>query len=143
MSVWTLALLLQVTAGTTPDSPSYAQAYRQSQESGQPLVVLVGADWCPACVSMKYSTLTDMRRAGQMDGVIYTIVDKDTDPELAGKLMQGTTIPQLIVFARTPEGWRRHQLTGPQSSERVGDLLTRAIDSSRVAPTVLLKPAIQ
>jgi thiol-disulfide isomerase/thioredoxin len=113
---------------------SYEQAYAQSQTSGQPLVVLVGAQWCPACVSMKHGVIPRMHRGGQLNGVNYAEVDADSESELAGRLMRGGAIPQLIVFSRGPSGqWQRHQITGGTSEAGVTALIDRAQAEVRTA----------
>ena len=33
----------------------YAEAYKTSEETGKPLLVLVGADWCPGCRRVQQS----------------------------------------------------------------------------------------
>jgi thioredoxin-like negative regulator of GroEL len=113
---------------------SYEQAYAQSQTSGQPLVVLVGAQWCPACVSMKHGVIPRMHRGGQLNGVNYAEVDADSESELAGRLMRGGAIPHLIVFSRGPSGqWQRHQITGGTSEAGVTALIDRAQAEVRTA----------
>lgn len=114
-------------AGTSPVQHSYATAYQESQQSDKPLMVIVSAEWCPACHTLKDKTIAQMRASGQLDGVNVAIVDRDAEPELAGKLMRGQMIPQIIVFAKTPTGrWQRSQLTGFQSDGPVRQLLRAA-----------------
>lgn len=113
---------------------SYEQAYAQSQTSGKPLVVLVGAQWCPACVSMKHNVIPRMHRGGQLNGVNYAEVDADSESELAGRLMRGGAIPQLIVFSRGPGGqWQRRQITGGTSEASVTALIDQAQAEVRTA----------
>lgn len=113
---------------------SYEQAYAQSQTSGKPLVVLVGAQWCPACVSMKHNVIPRMHRGGQLNGVNYAEVDADSESELAGRLMRGGAIPQLIVFSRGPGGqWQRRQITGGTSEAGVTALIDQAQAEVRTA----------
>ncbi|MEX2176939.1 MAG: thioredoxin family protein [Pirellulaceae bacterium] len=104
----------------------YADAYRQSQTDGQPLLVLVGADWCPGCVTMKQGVLPRLTQAGRLQGAHLAVVNLDYESDLAGQLMRGGTIPQLIVFAKTPAGWHREQITGATSDAAVEALVSRA-----------------
>ncbi len=48
---------------------SYDAAYRKAQEEKKPLVVLVGADWCAACKTMKTDTIAPMKSSGQLKEV--------------------------------------------------------------------------
>jgi thioredoxin-like negative regulator of GroEL len=126
-------IVLQAVLVLNPPA-SYERAYAQSQNSGQPLVVLVGAQWCPACVSMKHNVIPRMSRGGQLDGVNYAEVDADSESELAGRLMRGGAIPQLIVFSRGNNGqWQRRQITGGTSEAGVTALIDQAQSEVRMA----------
>jgi len=120
------AIVLQTVIFSTGVLP-YSTAYERTENNGKPLLVLVGADWCPACQEMKSSTLVNMVKNGKLQGVEYAIVNTDQDSKLATKLMRGESIPQLILFERTPTGWRRTQLTGAQSEQRVSTFIERAV----------------
>lgn len=119
-----MAFLLAVTAGgkTTPD---YEAALAESQQASKPLVVLIGAPWCASCQVMKRETIEPMMESGKLEHVVVTYVDKDERPELAQQLMKGETLPQIVVFAKRPEGWKRFSLTGMQSQGRMAELLRR------------------
>ncbi len=123
-----MCLILQV-AGAAKDSPAtYEEAYRQSQANGLPLVVLVGADWCPACQTMKEDVLTRMLRSGKMSRVNYAVVNFDREREVASKLMRGNSIPQLIVFRKTGEKtWSREQITGAANEKKVLAMIDKAV----------------
>lgn len=107
---------------------SYEVAYQQAQRERKPLVVLVGADWCQACKTMKTETITPMKNSGQLKEVVYTQIDKDKHPEIASQIMQGNTLPQIVVFCESDKGWKKFSLTGMQSERRVKELLSRAIE---------------
>jgi thiol:disulfide interchange protein len=134
LHVATLALLL-VLSGDGPskvvptegaEQLTYEAAYRKAQEERKPLVVLVGADWCPACKTMKADTIAPMSQAGELKEVVYTQLDKDAHPELANQVMQGKVLPQLVVFCESESGWKRFSLTGMQSERRVKELIRKA-----------------
>ncbi len=116
MSALTLSLLLQISA-ISADGQHYAKAYETMVSTGQPLVVLVGAEWCPACQRMKNSVIPQVKREGGLDRVAYCYVNTDADHKLAGQLMQGGSIPQLILYRKTATGWTRQQLTGTHGAE--------------------------
>jgi thiol-disulfide isomerase/thioredoxin len=100
---------------TTTGAQTYAEAYGQHLESGRPLLVLVGADWCPACRTMKQSIIPQAQRQGVLKGVELAMINTDQQPELARKLMSGGSIPQLIIYHKSASGWQRKDLVGAQS----------------------------
>jgi thioredoxin-like negative regulator of GroEL len=103
---------------------SYDEAHRVHAETGRPLVILVGADWCPACNTMKQSVIPQAQRQGVLQGVALAVVNTDQQPELARKLMRGGSIPQLIVYHKSGAGWQRRELVGAQSVGAIQQLLT-------------------
>jgi thiol:disulfide interchange protein len=126
-----LCVVLQV-VGVGNDRPAtYEEAYRQAQANGRPLMVLVGADWCPGCQTMKTGVLARMMRSGKLSRVNYAVVNTDRERELANKLMQGGSIPQLIVFSKNGEkAWSRQQITGATSEESVATFIGKAAVST-------------
>jgi thioredoxin-like negative regulator of GroEL len=109
--------------------PSYAAAYQRMNDSGCPLVVLVGADWCPACQTMKMSVLPQLKNSGRLASVAFAVVDYDRETAIARRLMRGNSIPQLIMFHKSAAGWQRSQLTGRQSVEAVAALIKQGADA--------------
>jgi thiol-disulfide isomerase/thioredoxin len=109
----------------TGASPDYKQAYNQAQETGQPLVVLVGADWCPGCQTMKNAVIPQLQRQGALSGVSFAMVNTGSDSDLAGRLMRGSSIPQLIMYYKTPNGWQRRQMIGAQSANEVASFISQ------------------
>jgi thioredoxin-like negative regulator of GroEL len=125
---WTLNLLLQA-AALSATAHDYATAFRETEKTGRPLVILIGADWCPGCRQMKYTTIPELERKGGLRDVAFAYVNTDEQSQLAGKLMQGSSIPQLIMYQKTDQGWTRKQLTGAQSTSRVQAFLAEASGS--------------
>jgi thioredoxin-like negative regulator of GroEL len=115
------------TAGKLPEDQSYKAAYRQHRDEGKPLVVLVGADWCPACRSMKTVSLPDAARHGALRDVAVAVVDVDTESSLAGRLMRGGSIPQLVMFYQDGTGSHRAQLTGAQDAETIEQFVAERV----------------
>jgi thioredoxin-like negative regulator of GroEL len=127
LHVAALTLLAVLNAPTTSDEQiPYDAAYRKAQEEKKPLVVLVGANWCAACRTMKSETISSMKNAGDFKEVVFTQVDKDVQPEIAQQVMQGNTLPQLVVFCEGEQGWKRYSLTGMQTKPRVKELIRKA-----------------
>ena len=122
----TLATCIQVSlVATAATGASYKDAYQEAKETGKPLVILVGADWCPGCQTMKQSVMPALKQSGELSQVSFATVNTDQDSELAGKLMQGGSIPQLIVYKQTENGWQREQVTGARSVTETRGLLRR------------------
>jgi thiol:disulfide interchange protein len=109
-----------------PEVLPYEVAYRKAKDERKPLLILVGADWCPACKTLKNETIAPMRESGALKEVIYTQLDKDANPELANEVMQGKILPQLVVFCQSDTGWKRFSLTGMQTESRVKELIRKA-----------------
>ncbi|MBM4003120.1 MAG: thioredoxin family protein [Planctomycetes bacterium] len=128
-----VAVVVGLSLAAAPEL-SYADAYRQMEQSGRPLLVLVGADWCPGCRTMKANTVPELRKAGHLETVIYAQVDTDKQPDLSRRLMRGASIPQLLLFTRNGDEWRRTQLTGAQNMVEVRAFLEREIASHQSKP---------
>lgn len=122
MSTLAVALLSMVT--TASSTTNYQSAYKVTAETGRPLVVLVGADWCPGCQTMKQSVLPQLERRGSLNGVSLAVVNCDQEEKLAGKLMKGSSIPQLIMYVKTDKGWDRKEMVGAQPPEAVEAFLS-------------------
>jgi len=118
-----IALQAALSVATSP----YAEAHKRSTETGQPLVVLVGTDWCSHCRTMKTTVIPRIRQKGLLAKVAFAAVDSERQPALAGKLMQGSSIPQLVMYWQTDRGWRRSQMTGSQSVTAIEEFISRGI----------------
>lgn len=118
MTSLVLTATLQAVLLAAPEQ-DYSAAYQKSLDSGRPLVVLLGADWCPACLTMKNSILPQVTQQGALKDVEFTYVDIDRQSKLAELLARARSIPQLIRFERRPSGWVSGMLLGAQSPEKV------------------------
>ncbi|TWT73264.1 thioredoxin family protein [Allorhodopirellula solitaria] len=112
---------------THPSDQNYTLAYKKSVEEDKPLMVVIGAPYCPACQVLKKTTIADMTRSGELDNVSVAVVDRDAEPELAAQLMEGENlIPQIIMFSKTEDGhWKRRRLMGFQPVQPVRNLLQK------------------
>ena len=129
-----ILLLQHVLLAASPIS--YQTALRDAQSHERPLLILVGATWCPGCQTMKQAVLPSLERKGAMRDVTYTTVDADSDRDVAGQLMRGSAIPQLIVFAKTRDGkWHREQITGEATAAQVKSLIERAVAAQKSRAT--------
>ena len=129
MTAFTIAALLQFSVVTSA-AQSYGDAYQASADSGRPLLVMVGAEWCPGCVTMKQSVIPQVERNGALKEVAFAYVNTDQQGRLAKKLMRGGSIPQLIAFRKTRSGWQREQLTGAQSASAVESFIRTQCEKS-------------
>lgn len=91
---------------TTPPqamaAEDYATAWAAHKATGRPLVVLVVADWCQPCQSVKRDSAAALRRIGHL-----ALVNVDRQPRQTS-LVAGTpgpAIPLLVVYrkGRPPE----------------------------------------
>ena len=111
----------------------YADAYRESVAQDKPLMVVVGAPWCPACNVLKQSTLEPMAQTGELDEVSIAILDRDADPELVQEVTKGERmLPQIIMYTRSDDGqWKRRQLKGYQPKQPIRNMIRTAVTLGR------------
>ena len=126
MTTLAISAILQISLVST-GANTYNEAHRSNLETGRPIMVLVGADWCPACRTMKDSVLPRMARRGLLKKVAFAVVNTDREGPLAHRLMQGGSIPQLIMYRKTSEGWKRDLLVGAQSEGAVESFIDRGV----------------
>lgn len=110
---------------------AYQQAFDRADKEDKPLLVLVGAEWCPGCRQMKNQTIPELKELGSLKEVVFTEVDTDSKPELTRKILRGTSIPQLVLYTPVGKNWRRTHLTGAQSANQVQQFLKREIATGR------------
>lgn len=126
-------LLVLAFSGLTSEQQlqqNYADAYKESLEQHKPLMVVVGAPWCPACKVLKETTIKQMAQTGELDSVSLTVINRDEEPELVNELTRGEKmLPQIIVFTNDRGRWKRDQLMGFQPKKPVRSLIKRALGS--------------
>lgn len=130
------SLLLTVVLTTLPGDQQlqkdYAKAFTESLAEKKPLLVVVGAPWCPACQVLKENTLKPMAKAGELDDVSFVVINRDKNPALADKLTQGEkSIPQIILYTPGEDGWQRRKLRGFQSKQPIRSLIQKALVQTR------------
>lgn len=126
-------LLVLAFSGLTSEQQlqqNYADAYKESLAQHKPLMVVVGAPWCPACNVLKETTIKQMAQTGELDSVSLTVINRDEEPELVNELTRGEKmLPQIIVFTNDRGRWKRDQLMGFQPKKPVRSLIRRALGS--------------
>lgn len=130
MTSWGVALVLQVALGAG-SGESYAEAHRASAETGRPLVIMVGAEWCPACMVMKNSIMPQVKQGSVFGQVAFAAVDLDQERELGSQLTENGPIPQLIMYTPKDGAWEKRRLIGGQDTQTVETFLREGISASK------------
>jgi thioredoxin-like negative regulator of GroEL len=126
----TASLTIQMAFLTSFASP-YQSAYDQADKEGKPLLVLVGANWCPGCRTMKDEMIPELERDGGLSQVVFATVNTDEKPALSRQLLRGDSIPQLVLYIRSAKGWRRSQLTGVHEPGNIRQFIRNGIAGTR------------
>jgi thiol-disulfide isomerase/thioredoxin len=126
MSCLTAALLLHASL-LGAGGNSYADAHQETVETGKPLLVMVGTDWCGPCQQMKKAILPQVDKHGVLKQVAFAHVNADRQSELARKLTGGGPVPQLVMLRKTDDGWRKRKLIGGQSVDVVEKFIREAV----------------
>jgi len=137
VTCFTLATVLQATLLAT-GGESYSEAFGATTETGKPMVVMVGTDWCGPCRQMKQHVLPQLRQRGLLKRVAFAVVNADRDGILARRLTGGGPVPQLVMYRKTSTGWNRRKLVGGQSVDTVEKFINEglALDAkAKAAPT--------
>jgi thioredoxin-like negative regulator of GroEL len=125
-------LLCVTTFAAAPEKQlTYAEAHQLAKQENRPMLILVGADWCPACRVMKQQTLSSMQQHGKLKDVLFAQVNVDDEPELAAQIMRSSSIPQLVLYTPAPQGWYRMYLQGAQSEDRIEGMIARGLELQR------------
>ncbi len=120
-------------------SDSYADAYRQTTETGRPMVVLVSAEWCGACKTMERDVIPKVRQQPLFRRISFARVDLDRQRTLGRKLTRGGPIPQLLMFRRTGDGWRLSRLRGGQNVRTVEAFIDQGLQRDAEAKQAATK----
>ena len=116
------------------NAQGYDKAYHQSLESGKPLLVLVGADWCGACQVMKKRVMPQLDKDGVLRDIHCTELNLSEDEELANRISKVNTIPCLILFTKSDGKWQKSELIGMHNQKSV-----KAFLAKHATPTVANK----
>ena len=130
----TMAAFLQVSLALTgaeakdaPKEGTYDYAHKQVVKTGEPMFILVGAKWCPACVKMKRDVVPVIKRRGLLRKVAYAYVDLDQEKQLGRELTGRGPIPQMIMYRRTRKGWVQRKVIGGRSPEAVESFINETV----------------
>lgn len=114
-TILSLALVAFTAVASAQEPVDYSTAYHRSAEDNRPLLVLVTAQWCPPCQTMKATTIPELVAKNAFAGVNYATVDYDAQPEIATQLIGDRGLPQLLLFRKVNDQWERRYLAGIQS----------------------------
>ncbi len=128
-----VAMQLALLGATASNEATYAKAHEATSRTGQPMVILVGAKWCPACVQMKSSVVPQLKARGSFTEVVFAEVDIDRERELGQQLTKGGPIPQLLMYRKTSLGWRLRRIIGGQSVEKVDRFIAEGVALDKAA----------
>ena len=129
MTSLAFAVLLQATVLTT-SNPTYDDALEVTTKTCKPLVVLVGADWCPGCRTMKQSSIPQLQKQGGLERVSFAVVNTDHEGSLAREITGGGSIPQLVMYTKNEGKWQRQVLVGAHSPSEIERFISRGLPSS-------------
>lgn len=118
------------------------QAQQLAVERQHDVLVLVGAEWCGPCQTLKASVMPQVAAQGGLARMEFAYVDYDQQPELATALMHGNTVPQVVYLRFANDRWVRSALIVEQpDAERILGMI-RWVQSLPVPapPTPMLPP---
>lgn len=121
-----MVLFLCLAVSTQVGGSAYDKAYQQAEQEHKPLLVIVGADWCTGCVHLKNQILPKLAKPVQ-DLVVIALVDLDTEPNLAAQVMKGHSLPQLSLYTKGPQGWKRLHLAGTPTLEQLNEFIKTGV----------------
>jgi thioredoxin-like negative regulator of GroEL len=124
-----IVALLQTTLFVT-GANTYAEAREESIETGKPMFILIGAEWCNPCQELKKNVIPQVEKKGLLGRVAFAKIDTDKDKELAKSLGGGGAIPQLLMLRKTGDGWGRRKLVGLQSVSEVEKFIKEGVEAA-------------
>ncbi len=119
------SILILLAMATATFGQTYEQGLAKAESTKSPLVIVVTTQWCGPCKLLK-SEIETMRKAELKDAVIV-FVDAEARPDLAKQLMDGQTVPQVVMFHQSRGVWYRVRAVGRQSKDRILEMLKRVV----------------
>ncbi len=131
-----LAMQIAILSTATVHTDTYRDAYQKAESHKQPLLVLVGAETSQDCQTMKAENMPALKRDGSLNEIAYAVVDSDNHPKLAQLLTQGELLPQLVLYTRVRDQWRRSQMNGANSPDQIRQFVAREVSRSKELETI-------
>jgi hypothetical protein len=76
---------------------------------------------------MKATVIPELKRHGVLHDVAFAQVDLDEEKDLGTKLTDGGPIPQIVVYRKTPLGWRLRRLIGGHDVRTVEEFIAQGV----------------
>lgn len=102
---------------------SYKDAYQRAAQERVPLVVFVGAKWCPACRKMEESVIPNLPKNPILQKAVFARLDYDQDTKLAQAVTGGGALPQVVIFPPQGSSGKLRRAVGAQSVEKLFQFL--------------------
>lgn len=102
---------------------SYKDAYQRAAQERLPLVVFVGAKWCPACRKMEKSVIPNLPNSPILRKAVFARLDYDQDTKLAQAVTGGGALPQVVIFPPQGSNGKLRRLVGAQPVEKLFQFL--------------------
>lgn len=115
MNLITALVLMTASSVATGEPTDYTTAYDRAMKSEKPLLVLVTAEWCPPCQSLKRNTLPKLLDRKSFHGMHFAQVDFDSETRIARQLIGNRPVPQFILYEKRNGKWSVKHLVGLQS----------------------------
>ena len=96
---------------------NYEAAYKEHQETGKPLVVVIAADWCTPCQDLKTNVFPRIFKKIKRHKFCYAEVNWDREPAQVRLLTTSTTVPQVIIFYKLGKMNKRVDIIGVKEKE--------------------------
>lgn len=102
---------------------SYKDAYQRAARERLPLVVFVGAKWCPACRKMEQSVIPNLPKSLILQKAVFARLDYDQDTKLAQAVTGGGALPQVVIFPPQGSNGKLRRVVGAQPVEKLFQFL--------------------
>ncbi|GAB4127312.1 MAG: thioredoxin family protein [Thermogutta sp.] len=110
---------------------SYKDAYQRARKEHLPLVVFVGAEWCPACRRMEQSVIPNLPASPIYRDAVFARVDYDQDTKLAEAITGGGALPQIVIFPPQGSSEKARRVIGAQPVEKLFQFLRDGLSTKR------------
>lgn len=102
----------------------YDKAWNVAKNTGQPMIVVFGAEWCSPCKRMKQEVWEPLFQTRKLEPFLVAYVDIDKQREIYHKLVgQKVSVPTVLVFRKSGDGWQVKRKKGYQSQAQILEFL--------------------
>ena len=104
----------------------YEDAIDKAERTEQPLLVVVGAEWCAPCRALQSTVIPEAQRKGYLDKVIYAHLDVDKDSVFAKHVQAGAvtrSVPVIALYRKVDDEWQAVYHIGYVTAEQLRDFI--------------------